>query len=144
MICPHLDDDARPPGGHCDIGAYGSGFVQQTATGPRNFANGAPGSYFTLHAESFPANAQATVRVNGVQIGTAQTDADGTLQVELDTTGTEAGAYIVTVQVNPTASVTIHLDEAAPLRAKQDSGPLLTVPSDLAPTRTVYVPHVIR
>lgn len=116
----------------------------KTPTLTSNFAVGAPGSYFTLQATDFPPNAEAKIQVNGRQIGTAKTDADGVLQVELETTGLAAGVYAVTVQVNPTASYVLNIADNAPLRARTNSGPLLVVPSDISSNASLYLPAVIR
>jgi hypothetical protein len=48
-------------------------FVVKLATRPVldiNYATGAPGSYFTLNGNNFPANDTAIVSVNGVELGT--------------------------------------------------------------------------
>ncbi len=115
-----------------------------TPTVTSNFADGAPGSFFTIRAENFPPNAQATILLNGHQVGTGQTDSKGVLQVELDTAGADVGIYVVTVQVNPTATFVLHLDANSPVRSKQDNGALLTVPSGIALTPRVYLPGVVR
>ena len=109
-----------------------------------NFATGAPGSFFTLRAENFPANAEATISVNGRAIGTANTDGNGVLQVELDTAQADPGTYVVTVEVNPTATTTIRLAAGDPIRARTNSGTLMVVPSGIWASNSVFLPMLAR
>jgi hypothetical protein len=105
-----------------------------------NFITGAPGSYFLITGCGFPANADASVTVNGHLLGTVRTDDTGCLSLILLTSGADPGRYDVTVTVNPSASTSFLLGPEYPVRPQQGTEPSLIVPPDIALDHNVYVP----
>jgi alpha-tubulin suppressor-like RCC1 family protein len=111
-----------------------------------NYTAGQPGSFFTLTGENFPASSTATITVNAeVLTNTLQVNETGTFIVFLDTSGAEAGGYLVTVSVNPSASALFILEETAPLRQQEGGGQTLSVPAGIAALYyLVYLPMIAR
>jgi hypothetical protein len=109
-----------------------------------NYTAGAPGSYFAVSGYGFPPNATAAITVNGVHLGAAAVNSSGQLNVELDTSAAEAGWYVVTASVNPSASAPFLLAPEEPLRPQTGTGSPLVVPSGIAFTRQVYLPLMLR
>ncbi len=71
-----------------------------------NENSGAPGSVFAFTGSDYPANREATIYVNGREIGRVMTDAGGMATFALDTTGSPVGQYNVTLEVDVNASAT--------------------------------------
>lgn len=111
-----------------------------------NYTTGAPGSFFNITGMGYPANRTATISINGAVVGTAITGEDGSFTITLQTApGGGEGTYIVTVSVNPLASVQYQLDASAPLRAQEGELPVYDVPEDVpAFSQFVYLPIVLR
>lgn len=109
-----------------------------------NVANGAPGSFFTLTGSDYPANEEATVNINGHEVGTVATDDNGMFTLILSTTGADEGNYIVTVSVNPSASTQFVLDAEEPVRPQEGTGTEITVPAGIALTEQLFLPGVFR
>jgi Tol biopolymer transport system component len=110
-----------------------------------NYADGQPGSFFTLTGSDFPPNIAATVVINGVILTEAlMIDNSGSITFLFDTSQADPGSYFVTLTANSTATTGFVLDPAAPLRPQEGSGIILDVPGGIALTRFVYLPAVLR
>ena len=124
-----------------------------------NYPTGAPGSFFNITGAGYPANSQAVISINGVDLGTVDIEADGSFSLTLATALTSKdGTYRVTVTLNllaagqspqntttnPLATVQYQLDANAPLRTQEGSLPVQSVPDDIAPFHLIYLPLVIR
>ncbi len=108
-----------------------------------NYTTGAAGSKFTLSGVDFPAESTVLVFVNGQQVGSLQTDINGGFTFLLDSTGAEDGFYLVTVSVNPSASVRFDLNAAEPVR--DGSGEMVfTIPPNSAFHNSVQLPFIKR
>lgn len=68
--------------------------------------SGAPGSVFAFTGSDYPPNREATIYVNGREIGRVMTNAGGSTTFTLDTTGAAVGQYNVTLEVDINASAT--------------------------------------
>jgi len=68
----------------------------------------------------------------------------GSLIFFLDTSGAEAGSYVVTASASRSASASFTLDESAPLRPQEGSGQTFVVPAGIAFHVFVYLPLVQR
>lgn len=79
-------------------------------------------------------------------LGTALTGPDGSFSATLQTSpGSGAGTYIVTVSVNPSATIQYQLDPNEPVRAQEGELPPYIVPEDIPPvTDFVYLPMIVR
>jgi hypothetical protein len=111
---------------------------------------GKPGSFFEITGKNYPANATATITINGRTLGTVTTDATGNFKFELSTPitgGQVEGAYFVTVTVNPDATIKFALDNNAPNTWPSPSGgtaQTFSVPAGIAFTNFIYLPIVFR
>ena len=108
-----------------------------------NYATGQPGSYFTLVGSNFPPNSVATISINGHILDTIDVDSTGGFTFLVSTTGAQNGLYYVTASVNPAAMARFVLDSAAPLRAQQGSGMIVTLPPHIAYLASLYLPAII-
>ena len=80
--------------------------------------DGAPGSAFFFYASNYPANAVATIYVNGSQVGTLTTDSDGRAEFVIQTQVTDSpGDYDVTMATDANSSDTddYQLDNGLPV-----------------------------
>ncbi len=71
-----------------------------------NEDSGAPGSVFAFTGSDFPPNSEAAVYVNGRQVGSLMTAANGMAPFTLNTAGAAVGQYNVTLEVDINASAT--------------------------------------
>lgn len=71
-----------------------------------NEDSGAPGSVFAFTGSDYPPNSEAAVYVDGRQVGSVMTDANGTATFTLNTLGLDPGSYNVTLEVDVNASAT--------------------------------------
>lgn len=108
-----------------------------------NHASGKPGSFFTLEGANFPISSTATITINGTTLGTIPTDSFGDLIFLLNTDQADAGDYVVTAIVNPSASARFVLDSRKPIRPQEGQGTIFNVPSDLVP-HIIYLPVVYK
>lgn len=115
-----------------------------SASATINYSRGSVGSYFKVSGEGFPADTQATISVNGQTLGTAETDGSGNLDIILSTQNSDEGRYIVTISVNPTASVSFDLDNTAPTRPQEGQGTSFIIPDGIAFSESVFLPIVVR
>lgn len=109
-----------------------------------NYPDGAPGSFFTLTGNGYPANSNVHLFVNGLELGTVSSDASGDFTVLLDTLGAEEGFYNISASVNPSAFVQLRLDTAQPTHPQEGSGTVFTVPPDIAFSDLLYLPVIKR
>ncbi len=110
-----------------------------------NYPSGRVGSFFTLTGANFPANMNATVRINGqVLNSTIPVNETGQFIFFLSTSGASTGDYQVTVSVNPAASVVFSVLHNAPLRVQEGGGQTLAVPGSAGTALPkVYLPALI-
>jgi len=109
-----------------------------------DFTTGAPGSTFTISGLYYPFNSQATIYINGVNLGTFMTDNQGAFTMTLATPPTaEDGLYQVTVSVNPTASLILRLDSSDPLHTT-DPLPINIVSTVEDAWEFIFLPVVTR
>ncbi|MFZ1398798.1 MAG: hypothetical protein WAS33_17965 [Candidatus Promineifilaceae bacterium] len=109
-----------------------------------NYTSGAPGSYFNILGQYFPANSTATLSVNGRTVGTVPVSSGGTFAFTLTTTNADEGTYFVTASVNPTATKQFVLDATEPVRPEDLPADTFDVPAGIAFTESLYLPTIIR
>jgi hypothetical protein len=120
-------------------------YTTPPATLAINYNIGQPGSYYTLTGAEFYPSSDAVVTVNGHVLGTVATDASGNFTALLDTGSADVGYYSVSVRTGPVAAGTrFALEESAPLRPPEGSGPILQLPGGIAFTHVVYLPAILR
>jgi hypothetical protein len=102
----------------------------------------------TIAGWDYPADAQAHVFLNSVQPTDPeyiQVDEFGSFIFFLDTTGAEAGAYEITVTVNPSASDWFVLSDSGQVMPQDGGGLLIYWPSRMPPTSYfIYLPIGIK
>jgi tricorn protease-like protein len=107
-----------------------------------NHSGGGPGSYFSLTAAHFPPTTTATITVNGLSLGTVETDGSGQAAFRLDTTSAGPGYYQVRLTVAPYwAAAEFILYVGGQLHPLEGSGPIFIVPADIA-NRPVFLPFL--
>lgn len=109
-----------------------------------DYLTGAPGSFFSISGYGFPSNQTATISVNGRVLGTTDVDANGEVTCQLTTDSADAGRYVASVSVNPSASASFLLATGQPLRAKPGPGVEFAIPPGIAFTKSVYLPIMLR
>ncbi len=111
-----------------------------------NYANGSPGSLFTLTGENYPPGSPMTVTVNSVVLTTTfRTNETGGFIFFIDTSSALVGDYVVTVSVNPQSSAMFTLESGAPIRPPEGGGQTVTVPAGIAVQfRHAYLPAILR
>jgi len=110
-----------------------------------NHAVGQPGSYFEISGYDYPADSEATIFVNNRTVGTVPVNNAGAFVFQLNTTQAEEGGYVVTVTVNPSATVGFRLDAEAPVKwPATGTGTLHTVPAGIALTEFNYLPLITK
>ncbi len=121
-----------------------------------NYTNGAPGSFFTLQAVNFLPNEVLDIDVNGQTLGNVTADASGSAIFVLDTALADPGPYFCRIQsqtglqsvVNPTApastsQVVIQLLAGAPLREKDSSAVVFSIPGGTAGS-SIWLPVITK
>jgi len=119
----------------------------EVATNPSlqiNYANGAPGSFFTVTGADFPTDSTASIQVNSLSVGTVPTDAEGRFTFLLTTTNADEGAYFVTTSVDSSATTQFVLNAAEPVRPQEGSGDMFDVPTGIAFNEFVFLPSIVR
>jgi branched-chain amino acid transport system substrate-binding protein len=122
-----------------------------------NYNNGSPSSAFTIRGSNFPLNSTVSITINGHVVGTIAVDGVGGFVFQLSTIGADEGPYSVMVEVdpsattylataavNPSATTRFTLDDTAPLRPTEGSGPVIAVPDGIAYAKFIYLPLVRR
>jgi hypothetical protein len=110
-----------------------------------NHNEGKPGSYFTLTGCDYPANATATVTINGNTLGNIQVDDFGCFVFELSSSQADDGSYFVTVAVNPSATTSFRVDSNSPNTwGSEGGGTSFSVPAGIAFTEYNYLPIIFR
>jgi photosystem II stability/assembly factor-like uncharacterized protein len=109
-----------------------------------NYPTGAPGSYFTVTGEYFPAESTANVIINNHSLGTIQSDISGGFTFLLDTSQADPGAYTVNVSVNPSASISFEIASDAPIRPQDGDGTIFLIPTGIALDSRIYLPMLIK
>jgi hypothetical protein len=120
-----------------------------------NYSTGMPGSRFVLTGANFEGGSAITITVNGQNVETISTTADGTFTLVLVTDqNAQLGNYRVSIALsnsvaaNGTSVTTRYiLDDTAPLRQEQPEGAtLIDVPISIAPIeeRFLYLPLIKR
>jgi Photosynthesis system II assembly factor YCF48 len=132
---PYYDDSTSSPG-----------LLHYAAVSPSltiNYENGSPGSFFTVEGQGFPAESSASIKTNGAEIGNIDTDESGDLVFLLDTAQADLGSYIVTVEVNPIATIGFTLSQDAPLREQEGSATILEIPAGVGFSNFVSLPVIL-
>jgi Tol biopolymer transport system component len=109
-----------------------------------NYSDGAPGSYFTVTGSGFPANATATISVNGHELGTVPVDTMGGFTFLFSTANADEGIYMITASVNPSATTQLILDAAQPIRPQEGTGSIIDIPEGIAFTNQIFLPLLQR
>jgi photosystem II stability/assembly factor-like uncharacterized protein len=104
--------------------------------------SGKPGSVFTVTGEHFDKNTQADLIVNGRLLGKVNSDGEGRLVFQLDTSEADEGAYVIRVESSKSTSRRFILDENEPLREPVAIGQSFLVPAGIAFTTTIYLPII--
>lgn len=104
-----------------------------------NYDTGSPGSFFTVTGSNFPEEEMITIFANGEPIGVVESDSDGNLLFLIDSGSAGSGLYIVTTGIPGGSQASFWLDLAAPLRAQEDTGSVLVLPTDIA-TLPIHLP----
>ena len=107
-------------------------YFTQAPTLTINYPSGAPGSYLNLTGDNYPPNQIATIYINNITLGTAQISDSGSFAFTLATEEASEGIYLVTVSVNPSATIKFTLDSDSDVRPLEGSYPILDVPADVA------------
>lgn len=108
-----------------------------------DFAEGAPGSFFTVVGHNFVAESTVSIVVNGQSLGEVQVNASGDYTFTLSTADASPGSYTVTTNVGDGAAATFELTPEAPLQGQQGDGITFAVPVGIA-TRPIFLPFVAR
>lgn len=89
-----------------------------------NYPTGRPGSIFIFTGSNYPPNQQATIAIDGEDIGTVNTGPAGQFIFDVNTTGAAIAIYSVSATVNANASATsgFELQAEAPLRGDSGGG----------------------
>jgi hypothetical protein len=110
-----------------------------------NYPYGQSGSFFTITGWNFPPGTLANLYINDQVItSTLPVNPTGSFIFFLNTTGAEAGGYVVTASVNPSAATSFILFDDAPLRPQEGGGQTFVVPAGIAFHNFVYLPLVKR
>lgn len=107
-----------------------------------NYSSGAPGSYFNVIGQNFPANSTAALSVNGRSLGTVLVNASGNFYFSLTTTNADEGTYFLTATVNPTATRQFTLSTTEPVHPQDDPAELFDVPAGIAFTKFLFLPTI--
>jgi hypothetical protein len=126
------------------ITGYGANLQYINAALSINYSTGAPGSYFTITGENFPASSNVEIYINGRNSGSVQSDPDGNFSFLLTTDSADEGVYFIEAEVNPNAVVRFDLSASAPVRPQAGSGPLIDVPAEYALNSLIHAPFVMK
>ena len=119
-------------------------YEQQPAEMTINHNAGASGSFFSVTGSDFPQGKEATVTVNGQNLGSVPVSNDGTFSFILSTTDADEGYYSTTASVNPSATVQFVIDNSEPTWPQEGSGPVINVPAGIAFTEQLFMPVVLK
>ncbi|MEZ4709729.1 MAG: leucine-rich repeat domain-containing protein [Caldilineaceae bacterium] len=108
-----------------------------------DFAEGAPGSFFTVVGHGFVADSTVAISVNGQNLGDVQVNASGDYTFTLSTAEASPGSYTVATNVGDGALTAFALRIDAPVQGQQGTGITFEVPAGIA-TRPIYLPFVAR
>ncbi len=132
---------SRPQRKQCDIGAYE--FPNPSLN--INHLTGKPGSYFAVSGANFTPTVAARLTINGHEITTTLPITEsGAISILLGTSQGDPGWYHVTLAADYGATTVFVLDLAAPLRAQEGSGVVISVPGNIAFNNQVYLPLIQR
>lgn len=113
--------------------------VYQLATLEINHDSGLPGSFFAITGSNFSPNASATITANGTLLGTVQTDSNGNLAFDIDSTGAELGLYVILATTGESATTRFTLVAEGTLWPQDGTGPVFILPPDIA-GNPIYLP----
>jgi ligand-binding sensor domain-containing protein len=109
-----------------------------------NYDDGAPGSFFNLTSDHFPANQKVPVSVNGAQLGNVSISSHGTFTFTISTSNADVGGYIVKVGESPSVQARLRLDAQELIRPKEGDYNVIDIPSGIALTPYFYLPALRR
>jgi hypothetical protein len=105
-----------------------------------NYNGGAPGSFFNLASDYFPANQSVPVSANGHPLGYVPVSSNGVFTFTLSTANADQGLYIVKVGERPSVQVRLALDTQGPMRPKEGNFTTFDLPPGIALTPRFYLP----
>jgi hypothetical protein len=105
-----------------------------------NYNGGAPGSFFNLASDYFPANQSVPVSANGHPLGYVPVSSNGVFTFTLSTSNADQGLYIVKVGERPSVQVRLALDTQGPMRPKEGNFTTFDLPPGIALTPRFYLP----
>jgi ligand-binding sensor domain-containing protein len=109
-----------------------------------NYAGGAPGSYFNLSSDHFPANQSVPVWVNDAQLGDVPVSSNGIFTFTLSTASASQGLYIVNVGERPSVQARLSVDAQQPVQPKEGDFTTFDIPAGIAFTKEYYLPVLRR
>ncbi len=106
---------------------------------------GAPDSQFTFTARNLKSSVNATISLNGVELGTVPTDAEGTAAFILNTEALSDGVYVIRIQTEEDyVSARIVLDDKEPSRtAEDDSLQFIQASATVQPASEMLLPFIV-
>lgn len=105
--------------------------------------SGAPGSFFTVSGFNFDPETTASVMINGVEVGTLETDAMGSFQFTIDTAAGEEGYYTVLVSSGFSRSKHFRLVESGNLWLPGEPETVFILPAQIA-QQWLFMPYFHR
>jgi hypothetical protein len=109
-----------------------------------NFASGAPGSFFNLSGDPFPANQTIPVAVNGSPLGDIPVSSNGVFTFTLSTAHASEGNYFVKVGDHTAVQLRLTLDSQKPVQTKDGDFATFDIPPGIAFTKEFYLPLLNR
>lgn len=122
-----------------------------------NYPNGEKGSYFRIIASHIPVDRSWEFRVNGHLVDSGiQMSPLGEIDRILSMSNASYGTYSAEIRVNTgamtsagvtndnSASVVFKLQPGSPLRAKEGTAPIITIPVGIALDKYIYLPSLVR
>jgi ligand-binding sensor domain-containing protein len=109
-----------------------------------NYARGAPGSFFNLSGDHFPANQSVLASINGASLGNIPISSNGVFTFTLSTDNAGEGLYIVKVGNRPSVQVQLRLDAQEPIQPKEGDYRVIDIPAGIALTPRFYLPALWR
>jgi photosystem II stability/assembly factor-like uncharacterized protein len=97
-----------------------------------NHSSGSSGSFFTVTGTNFPSDQEASIKVNGNNLGTIAIDSSGGFSFQLDSSQASEGDYQVTVSVlDVHRTVRFLLADGEPVQPADGSGPMFVLPAGI-------------
>ena len=144
LVANVVDSSQAPILAQNDLDGASGNLVTIPAALTANDDLGRPGSFFTVTGVGFPVSSTVTITLNSILLTTTlPVDENGGFVFLLDTNQADAGFYAVRAAGNPGAVINFRLDQNAPLRPQEGTGPILIVPDETAGSE-IYLPVIQR